>query len=342
MSIRVMTAVWDCGLYSGNKLLLLLAMADIAGDDGGDIYPSVATLAQKARIGRRTCQMLQRELVAEGVLIDEGGAAGGRGQTRRYRLDVARLRALAAAAGDAEVGMPATDVSRETVQSLHPLTPERVQPCVHPLDAEEPGERAQPAAPIAGERVQNGAQKGAAAVAPDSSRTVDHQEARAREADREEPAAGPDPATVPGVIALFDRVRAELFGAAQARPWPHAADRVTAERWLRAGATPELLEGVFRRGFMRLRDRGKRPFEALSALDNSVHDALADRAAGGARSTRAGPPAAELPPEQPWYPAFRAAYREWATVGGRKGDPPDADRYRRDWEAAAREGAKRA
>ena len=69
MSIRVMTHVWDCGQYNGSKLLLLLALADFAHDDGGNVYPSVDTLAQKTRCDRRTVQRNLRQLEGEGAIL---------------------------------------------------------------------------------------------------------------------------------------------------------------------------------------------------------------------------------------------------------------------------------
>ena len=68
MSIRVMTQVWDSGQYNGSKLLLLLALADFAHDDGGNVYPSVDTLAQKTRCDRRTVQRNLRQLEGEGTI----------------------------------------------------------------------------------------------------------------------------------------------------------------------------------------------------------------------------------------------------------------------------------
>ena len=68
MSIRVMTQVWDSGQYSGSKLLLLLALADFAHDDGDNIYPTVDTLVQKTRCDRRTVQRNLRQLEGEGAI----------------------------------------------------------------------------------------------------------------------------------------------------------------------------------------------------------------------------------------------------------------------------------
>lgn len=52
MSIKVTTCVWDTCLHSGTKLLMMLALADNA-NDYGVAWPSMATLAQRARIGER-------------------------------------------------------------------------------------------------------------------------------------------------------------------------------------------------------------------------------------------------------------------------------------------------
>lgn len=51
-----MTQVWQRLNCSGGELLLALALADIADDDGDRIYPSVATLADKTRQSERQVQ----------------------------------------------------------------------------------------------------------------------------------------------------------------------------------------------------------------------------------------------------------------------------------------------
>ena len=52
MSIKVMNRVWDESQHKGSTLLLLLAIADHAADDGY-CWPNVKTLAQKIRMSRR-------------------------------------------------------------------------------------------------------------------------------------------------------------------------------------------------------------------------------------------------------------------------------------------------
>ena len=67
MSIRVMTAVWDNGPEDSGELLVLLAMADFA-DDAGICWPSVATVAKKARMSDRNARRVIRKLEGDGYL----------------------------------------------------------------------------------------------------------------------------------------------------------------------------------------------------------------------------------------------------------------------------------
>ncbi|GAG42153.1 unnamed protein product, partial [marine sediment metagenome] len=67
MSIKIMTRVWDHSKQEGTKLLLLLALADFARDDG-TAWPSVDTLAKKARCKRRNAQYILRELAEIGEI----------------------------------------------------------------------------------------------------------------------------------------------------------------------------------------------------------------------------------------------------------------------------------
>jgi len=78
MSIRVMTWVWDNSPVGGSERLLLLAIADCANDEGGNAWPSIATLARKCRIDGRTVQRIIRRLADAGHLTVVA-SAGGRG-----------------------------------------------------------------------------------------------------------------------------------------------------------------------------------------------------------------------------------------------------------------------
>jgi hypothetical protein len=67
MSIKVMTRVWESAPVKGGRLLILLALADFS-DDAGRSWPSVATLARKARLTERQAQRCLIELTDQGLL----------------------------------------------------------------------------------------------------------------------------------------------------------------------------------------------------------------------------------------------------------------------------------
>ena len=68
MSIKVMSQIWATSTHKGSALLLLLAIADHAHDDGGGAYPSVETLAAKIRMGKRNVMYLLKTLEKSGEL----------------------------------------------------------------------------------------------------------------------------------------------------------------------------------------------------------------------------------------------------------------------------------
>ncbi|MGL4241671.1 MAG: helix-turn-helix domain-containing protein, partial [Beijerinckiaceae bacterium] len=85
MSIRVLSDVFDHFPAGGNELLLALAIADFAADDGTRIYPGVATLAAKTRLSKRTVQYMLRDLEERGWL--ERVAEGGGLRAAEYRIN---------------------------------------------------------------------------------------------------------------------------------------------------------------------------------------------------------------------------------------------------------------
>ena len=84
MSVACMSWVFTHSTAAGADRLLLLAIADHAGDDGGDAWPSVPTLARKTGTSERTVQRGLSRLEAGGHLAVERCA--GRGGTNRYRV----------------------------------------------------------------------------------------------------------------------------------------------------------------------------------------------------------------------------------------------------------------
>lgn len=86
MSIKIMTMVFDRYENGGGEMLLALALADHAADDGTKVYPSIKALAEKTRQSERTVQYQLRRMEESGWLILVNNGNGGRNQTREYRI----------------------------------------------------------------------------------------------------------------------------------------------------------------------------------------------------------------------------------------------------------------
>jgi len=70
-----MTQVWEHSQATGGQLLVLLAIADCA-DDQGKAWPSVPTLAKKARITKRHTQKVIKQLKDMGELAIDQKTSG--------------------------------------------------------------------------------------------------------------------------------------------------------------------------------------------------------------------------------------------------------------------------
>jgi hypothetical protein len=86
MSVRVMSAVFERYPNGGGEMLLALALADHAHDDGTRVFPKVETLAEKTRQSVRSVQYQLRGMEASGWLILVNSGKGGRNYTREYRI----------------------------------------------------------------------------------------------------------------------------------------------------------------------------------------------------------------------------------------------------------------
>jgi len=84
MSIRWITHVWERSPFRGEKLLIHLALADFANDEGY-CFPSQKTLARKARCTDTYVRLVIKELVKSGLLevVERGN---GRGHRSEYVL----------------------------------------------------------------------------------------------------------------------------------------------------------------------------------------------------------------------------------------------------------------
>jgi hypothetical protein len=67
MAIRIMTHVWENSKHKGSALLLLLAIADMASDDG-TCYPGIQRLSKKTRMSERNVQINLKVLTKGGEL----------------------------------------------------------------------------------------------------------------------------------------------------------------------------------------------------------------------------------------------------------------------------------
>ena len=83
MSIKIMTWVWDNSPYEGKALLIHLAMADHANDDGL-CFPSQEGLAKKSRSSVRYVRDVVNNMIEQG-LVEMVKESNGR-SNHQYRL----------------------------------------------------------------------------------------------------------------------------------------------------------------------------------------------------------------------------------------------------------------
>ena len=113
MSVRWISYVWDQSPFKGERLLLHLALADFANDEG-ECWPSQPTLARKARCSVTWVRLGLRDLQRDG-LLEVVSNGSGRGHRAQYRL----LRKGVTTNGVLENGETSTP---EKVHSAHSRT----------------------------------------------------------------------------------------------------------------------------------------------------------------------------------------------------------------------------
>lgn len=139
--------VFDRYPNGGGEMLLALALADHAHDDGTHIFPSIARLAEKTRQSERSVQYQLRRMEQSGWLVLVNAGIGGRrsgfgegGRTRQYRINPEWMK-----------GAEIAPFAKGAKQALKGCK-------------------------TAQERVQNGVEKGATAIAPEPRATKSNQE----------------------------------------------------------------------------------------------------------------------------------------------------------------------
>lgn len=84
-----MAQVWELNLCHAEQSVLL-AMADIAHDDGTHCYPSVALVAWKTGYSARQVQRIIHSLADRKILIAVGHINGGRAHAVEYNIDLTK------------------------------------------------------------------------------------------------------------------------------------------------------------------------------------------------------------------------------------------------------------
>jgi len=131
MSVRQMTLVWEHSQAKGSGLLILLAIADIANDDGTGCYAGIEKLAKKVRLSERSVRYIIKKLEEMGELEIERRAS--RYGTNVYRVTVQRGNPLP----EAKIAYrkPIASEERQPIASLErqPIAPNTlVKPSVNP------------------------------------------------------------------------------------------------------------------------------------------------------------------------------------------------------------------
>jgi hypothetical protein len=126
MSVKVMTAVFERYPNGGGEMLLALALADHASDDGTRVFPSIKALAEKTRQSERSVQYQLRRMQEVGWLILVNAGNGGRSMHSEYRISLGWIKG----AEIAPFKKGATDDEKGANDSTKGCNPEqkRVQP----------------------------------------------------------------------------------------------------------------------------------------------------------------------------------------------------------------------
>jgi hypothetical protein len=129
-----MARVWADSQHSGTALLMLLAIADFA-DDEGNAYPAVSTLARKCRMKPRNATYLLRELQQSGELqvrLNEGPRG-----CNRYRIVLTALGVQQGAGVQSGAGVQGS-AAAPAIHGRLPLQPSADEPS---LNHQEPLKR---------------------------------------------------------------------------------------------------------------------------------------------------------------------------------------------------------
>ncbi|MRG98843.1 hypothetical protein GIY21_00890 [Xanthomonas sontii] len=239
MANKVEGEVWDRYPAGGGELLLALAIADHAHDDGTHIFPGVERLARKTRQSERTVQYQLRKMEASGWLILVNDGKGGRsrgigmaGRPREYRINPAWMAGEDLPPQGGEGGAPDGVEPHEKGKGAN-FAPFQKTPVEHskgansaPLNRKPYGVEGCKREP---QRVQNEASKGATAIAPELKATKSNQEQKPSSSQISDPDTGREEDDVEPRLPP-EQIEAELVGLERI---PAAIDRELLARFFR-------------------------------------------------------------------------------------------------------------
>ncbi|MBB4126247.1 hypothetical protein GGR77_001537 [Xanthomonas translucens] len=281
MANKVQGEVFDRYPAGGGELLLALAIADHAHDDGTHIFPGVERLARKTRQSERTVQYQLRKMEASGWLILVNDGKGGRrtgqgiaGRPREYRINPAWMAGEDLPPNGVEQG--AAGVEHGEKGKGANSAPLSKTPVEHskgansaPFDPQPYGDKGCKTEPL---RVQNGAFKGATAVAPELRATKSNQEqsSSSSEISDTDTARGEDDVKPPRLPP--EQIDAELIGLDCVPP---SIDRELLARFMRHRRVSRRPLSIS--GWLQLLPR----FAELSAQGHDLNESLRQTMAAG-------------------------------------------------------------
>ena len=103
MSIKAMMHVWQHSKQRGSALVVMLALADMANDDG-ECYPGKAKLSEKCRMKVRNLDQTINKLKGDGEIIIIPRRIGQFNQSNIYRIIMQESRSVDREGGDLQIG----------------------------------------------------------------------------------------------------------------------------------------------------------------------------------------------------------------------------------------------
>ena len=127
MSIHLMGLAWDFECSSPVKKLVLLSLCNWANDEGGNLFPSIALIAQRSGCSERQAQRVMHEFIDQGLLsVVENEFGGAPGSSRRYRIDVDMLEAMAEEVRKKIKEKKRASIKKSTQEGCHDVTGDMV------------------------------------------------------------------------------------------------------------------------------------------------------------------------------------------------------------------------